>query len=104
VPDNVLRVGPQVFAILAGTLVFLGAAMAFAFKYRAASAKAGESGHRPDDQAKDAERVSPDGFIDSFAGVISEAGGGLPFTAWLIMGTVLVCYVVYLFVNWTPGR
>jgi hypothetical protein len=104
VPDNVLRVGPQIFSVVAGIVVFLGAALAFAFKYRATSSKAGESGQRPESQAKEAERVSPDGFIDSFAGVVSEAGGGLPFTAWLIMGTVLVCYVVYLFLNWTPGR
>jgi hypothetical protein len=100
VPDNVLRIGPEIFSIIAGTIVFIGAALVFAFKYHATSAKAGERGQRPEDREKDAERVSPDGFIDSFAGVISEAGGGLPFTAWVIMGTTLVCYVVYLFVNW----
>jgi hypothetical protein len=100
VPDNVLRIGPEVFSVVAGTIVFLGAALAFAFKYRATSAKAGEHGQRPQGQAAEGERVSPDGFIDSFAGVISEAGGGLPFTAWLIIGVTLVCYVVYLFVNW----
>jgi hypothetical protein len=100
VPENVLRVGPEIFSVVAGVIVFLGAALAFAFKYRATSSKAGERGQRPEDQAHEAERVSPDGFIDSFAGTVSEAGGGLPFTAWLIMGTTLVCYVVYLFVNW----
>jgi hypothetical protein len=100
VPDNVLQVGPQIWSVLAGTIVFFGLALAFAFKYHATHAKAGESGRRPDEAAKDAERVSPDGFIDSFAGVISEAGGGLPFTAWVIMGVTLVCYFVYLFLYW----
>jgi hypothetical protein len=104
VPDNVLRVGPEIFSVIAGTIVFIGAALVFAFKYRATSSKAGEQGQRPEADAKAAERVSPDGFIDSFAGVVSEAGGGLPFTAWLIMGTTLVCYVVYLFLNWNGGR
>ena len=99
-PDNVLRIGPEIISVVAGTIVFIGAALAFAFKYRATASKAGEQGHRPEDQAREAERVSPDGFIDSFAGVISEAGGGLPFTAWLIIGTTLVCYVAYLFINW----
>ena len=100
-PDNVLRIGPEIFSVLAGTLVFLAAAFVFAFKYRAtATKKPGESGQRPEQQAKEGERVSPDGFIDSFAGVISEAGGGLPFTAWVIMGATLVCYIVYLFINW----
>ena len=102
-PDNVLRIGPQLFSVIAGTVVFIGAALAFAFKYRATSAKAGEHGHRDEGDQPDDDRVNPDGFIDSFAGVISEAGGGLPFTAWLIMGTTLVCYVVYLFVNWKQG-
>jgi hypothetical protein len=32
--------------------------------------------------------------------VISEAGGGMPVIGWVIMGTVAVCYVVYLFVHW----
>jgi hypothetical protein len=100
VPNNVLQVGPEIFSVVAGTFVFLGAALAFAFKYRATSSKAGEQGQRPAEQDKDAERVSPDGFIDSFAGVVSEAGGGLPFTAWLIMGVTLACYVVYLFLYW----
>ena len=96
--DNVLQIGPQIFSVIAGTIVFFGAALIFAFKYHATSA--GEQGQRPEGQASDAERVSPDGFIDSFAGVISEAGGGLPFMALIIMGVTLVCYVVYLFLYW----
>ncbi len=99
-PDNVLRFGPEIFSVIAGTLVFLGAALAFAFKYRVSASRAGESGHRPAADQKQAEKVSPDGFIDSFAGVISEAGGGVPFTAWVIMGVTMVCYVAYLFFNW----
>jgi len=100
VPDNVLQIGPQVFSVLAGTIVFLSLALVFAFKYHATSSRAGEKGHRPDAQAQEGERVSPDGFIDSFAGVVSEAGGGLPFTAVVIMIATLVCYVVYLFLYW----
>jgi hypothetical protein len=100
VPQNVLEIGPQLFAVIAGTIVLFGAALAFAFKHRATSADAGQSGHRPANSEEDTERVSPDGFIDSFAGVISEAGGGMPIMGWVIIGTVAVCYVVYLFVHW----
>jgi hypothetical protein len=100
VPHNVLQIGPEVFSVIAGTIVLIGAALAFSFKYHAISSKAGEQGQRPVEQGEEAERVSPDGFIDSFAGVISEAGGGLPFTGWMIMGVTLVCYVVYLFLYW----
>ena len=99
-PDNVLQVGPQIFAVVVGTVVFFGAALAFAFKYHATSSKAGERGHRPQERASEGERVRPDGFIDSFAGVISEAGGGVPFMAWIIMGVTLVCYFLYLFLHW----
>jgi len=47
VPENVLRVGPEIFSVVAGTIVFIGAALVFAFKYRATSSKAGEQGQRP---------------------------------------------------------
>jgi hypothetical protein len=100
VPDNVLRIGPQLFSVIAGTIVLFGAALAFAFKYHATSDKAGARGQRPADQAKEAEIARPDGFIDSFAGVISEAGGGVPFTATIIMLTALVSWFVYLLINW----
>ena len=103
-PNNVLQIGPEWFAVLAGTLTLLGAALAMSFKYHATSARAGERGHRPADSEEDTERVSPDGFIDSFAGVVSEAGGGMPYMAWVIIGVVGVCYFVYLFLYWTPGK
>jgi hypothetical protein len=103
-PNNVLQVGPEWFAVLAGTITLLGAALALSFKYHATSSQPGEAGHRPADSEEDTERVSPDGFIDSFAGVISEAGGGMPVTGWVIIGVVSVCYVVYLFLFWNPGR
>ena len=99
-PDNVLRVGPEIFAVVSWTIVLFGAALAFAFKYHATSDKAGVRGHRPADQEKEGEIVRPDGFIDSFAGVISEAGGGVPFMASIIMITAFVIWLVYLIVNW----
>lgn len=99
-PDNVLQLGPEIFAVIAGTIVLLGAALSFAFKYRATSDKAGERGHRPADRTSEAEIARPDGFIDSFSGIISEAGGGLPFMASIIMVTVLVSWLVYLIAFW----
>jgi hypothetical protein len=100
VPDNVLQVGPELFSVIAGTIVLFGAALAFAFKYRATTDKAGVSGHRPEGEMKQAEIVRPDGFIDSFSGVISEAGGGLPFMASIIMIAVLVSWLAYLILFW----
>ena len=99
-PHNVLEVGPQLFAVVAGIIVLLGGSLAFAFKHKATQADAGEAGHRPATAEEDTERVSPDGFIDSFAGTISEAGGGMPVIGWVIMSVVAICYVAYLFVHW----
>lgn len=100
-PQNVLDVGSQLFAVIAGAIVLLGAALVFSFRHKATSADAGQEGHRPAAGEEDTERVSPDGFIDSFAGAISEAGGGMPVIGWVIIGVVATCYVVYLFINWT---
>lgn len=99
-PDNVLRVGVEIYSVIAGLITLLGAALVFAFKYRATSDKAGASGQRPAGRAKEGEIAAPDGFIDSFAGVISEAGGGVPFMATLIMIVVFVSWLVYLIANW----
>ena len=103
-PLNVLDVGQQAFAVIAGLVVLLGAALVFAFKHHATSADAGELGHRTREGEEEAERVSPDGLIDSFAGVASEAGGGMPVIGWVIIAATAVCYVVYLFIHWIPGR
>jgi hypothetical protein len=100
VPDNVLNVGSAVFTVVIWTIVLLVIALSFSFKYRATSDKAGARGHRPADQASEGEIVRPDGFIDSFAGVISEAGGGVPFMATLIMVAVFAMWLAYLILNW----
>lgn len=99
-PDNVLRVGPELFSVLVWTVVLLGAALTFAFKYQATSDKAGVRGTRPAEEVQKGEIVRPDGFIDSFSGVISEAGGGVPITATIIMLVVLGTWLFYLILNW----
>ena len=92
--------GPyEIFSVVASIIVMVGAALAFSFRHKATNADAGEMGPRPKDSEEDVERVSPDGFIDSFAGRISEAGGGMPVIGWVIIG-----YVAYLFLFWNPGR
>lgn len=99
-PDNVLNVGPEVFSVIAWTVVLLAAALTFAFKYHATSDKAGVRGTRPAEEAQKGEIVRPDGFIDSFSGVISEAGGGVPITATIIMIAIFATWLLYLILNW----
>jgi len=102
-PLNVLNVASELFLVVAGTITLIGAALAFAFKHRATNADAGESGHRLDSE-EETERVNPDGFIDSFAGAISEAGGGMPVIGWVIISVIGVIYFVYLITQWFPGK
>jgi hypothetical protein len=100
VPDNVLRVGPELLSVAVWTIVLLAASLTFAFKYHATSDRAGARGSRPTEEARKGEIVRPDGFIDSFSGVISEAGGGVPRTATIIMVAVFATWLGYLILNW----
>jgi hypothetical protein len=101
VPNNVLDIGGQVFSVVAGTLVFLGAALAFAVRHRM-KVRPGSAGHRPEAEREDVERISPDGYIDTFANVIEEAGGGLPVMAGVIIAVTVISYFAYLILFWQP--
>ena len=50
----------------------------------------------------DHEDVRPDGYIDSFNKEIEEAGGGLPWVVLIALPGVLIAWVVYLILQWTP--
>jgi hypothetical protein len=101
-PDNVLQVGSEAFQVVVWTIVLLGAALALAVRHRARVAS-GSSGHRPPEDEGESEVIGPDGYIDSFADTIEEAGGSLPVMAWIIIVSVLVCYFAYLIIYWQPS-
>ncbi|MCE5191630.1 MAG: hypothetical protein LLG08_07735 [Actinomycetia bacterium] len=101
-PENVLNVWGEIMAIGIGTVVLVIAALAFSFKQHVRT-QPGSRGHRPEEEIEESERVSPDGYIDSFAGLIEEAGGSLPPIGWVVIGLVLVSYVVYLVLFWSPA-
>jgi hypothetical protein len=100
-PDNVLDIAGQWFSVAAGTLVLLGGALAFAVRHRA-KVRSGSAGHRPQGDEAEIERIGPDGYIDSFAGQVEEAGGGLPVMALVIIAVTLVAYFAYLILFWQP--
>jgi len=96
--NNVLRVGPEIFSVIAGTIAFLGLALAFAFSTAPPRRRPG-AGSAASGRGQGRRARHPDGFIDSFSGVISEpVATALHGVA--DHGTTLVCYVVYLFLNW----
>jgi hypothetical protein len=100
-PDNVLDIAGQWFSVVAGTATLVAAGLVFALRHRARTTP-GSSGHRPPEDEGEAERIGPDGYIDGFANVISEAGGGLPFMGVVVVVVTLVAYVAYLVLFWQP--
>jgi hypothetical protein len=48
------------------------------------------------------EVVGPDGFVDSFAETIEEAGGGLPPVVAITVIGVIIWYIVYVIIFWAP--
>jgi hypothetical protein len=100
-PDNVLDIAGQWFSVIAGTVTLVGAGLVFALRHRTRTAP-GSSGHRPPEEEGETERIGPDGYIDGFANVISEAGGGLPLMGVAVIVVTLIAYVTYLILFWQP--
>ncbi len=98
---NILFLGPEVVGVVAGFVVLLLFALSLAWHLRPI-VKPGESGHR-DEQEEGGETVRPDGYIDTFSGIISEAGGGLPPVVKLSL-LVILWWFIYLVVNLVPGK
>ena len=72
--ENALELWPEIFAVLAGVIVIFLFALTIAISHRVKT-QPGSSGHRPKDEDEGHEEIRPDGYIDSFAGTIEEAGG-----------------------------
>jgi len=62
----------------------------------------GSSGHREKEAEGEHEVIRPDGYIDSFARVIEEAGGSLPLVVRIALPGVILWWLIYLIVYWAP--
>jgi hypothetical protein len=100
VTQNVASVAYIAFWVAGGALVLLLFAVAVAWPHRPTRLP-GVSGHREADEDEH-EVIRPDGYIDSFAREIEEAGGGLPTVVQLAIPGVLLSWLVYLILFWTP--
>lgn len=98
--ENTLELWPEIFGIIGGVIVLILFALFIAIPHRAKTLP-GSSGHRPKEEDEGHEEIRPDGFIDSFAGVIEEAGGGLPLVVALSIPGVLLWWLIYLILNWS---
>jgi len=98
---NVLQLWPQILAIVGGAVVLFLFALAIALKHRP-SVLPGSSGHREAEEEGEHEEIRADGYIDSFASEIEEAGGGLPPVVKVALPGILIWWLLYLILNWTP--
>ena len=98
--QNVLEVLPEIVGVVGGMVVLFLFALTVALPHRP-RVLPGSSGHREEGEMVEHEEIRPDGYIDSFAKDIEEAGGGLPLVVKLALPGILLWWLIYLIVNWT---
>jgi hypothetical protein len=89
----------EVIAVVSGIIVLGLFALAIALP-QGSKPSPGHKGHRSIEDDTGQEEIRGDGYIDSFAGEIEEAGGGLPPVVKLALPGVLLWWLIYLIINW----
>jgi hypothetical protein len=100
VTQNTLQLGPQIMWVVAGAGVLFLFALTLGLPHHP-KVKPGSGGHRKPEEESGHEEIRPDGYIDSFANEIEEAGGGLPPVLKLALPGILIWWLVYLIIFWT---
>jgi hypothetical protein len=108
---NVINVWGEIIGIGFGALVLLIFGLTFSpLVYRpkvpsGSAAERTEPGEKEEHQAhgqeSGGEHVRADGYIDSFAGLVEEAGGSLPLIVSVFSIGLLVWWGLYLVINWS---
>ncbi len=99
--ENVIDLWSEVVWVVGGILVLAVFGLALSLP-QIARRRPGSQGHRPESEQTVHEDIQPDGYIDSFANEIEEAGGGLPPVMKVAVPVVILCWLAYLILNWTP--
>jgi hypothetical protein len=99
--QNVLQFWDELAWMLGGAGVLLLFGLTLALQHRP-RVLPGSSGHREIEDEEEQEVIRPDGYIDSFAGVIEEAGGSMPPVVWVAIPGVLLWWLLYLILYWAP--
>ncbi len=110
---NVLNVWGELISIGAGLLILLIFGLTFSpLVYRpkvpsGAAAEKTEPGEKEEHEAKGQEKggehVRADGYIDSFAGLVEEAGGSLPLIVSVFSIGLLIWWAVYMLLEWSQA-
>ena len=99
---NILELWPQIVAVVGGIIGLFLFALAVALPPRHSKVRPGSKGHRDAEEDTDHEEIRADGYIDSFAGTIEEAGGGFPPVVRLAIPAILIWWLLTLILFWTP--
>jgi hypothetical protein len=97
---NVLQVPAEIVAIVVGALVLIFFAVALAVPHRPKTLP-GSSGRREGEEGT-YEEIRPDEYIESFNKKVESSSGSAPWYIWLALVGIVVWWVAYLIVNWTP--
>ncbi len=110
-PINVLNVVGQLIGIFSAIVVLLIFGITFSplvYRPRVPSGAAAESAgpgekeaHEAHGQESGGEHVRADGYIDSFAGLVEEAGGSLPLIVSVFTIGLFVWWGIYLVTEWS---
>jgi hypothetical protein len=98
---NVLQTWPETLGVIAGALALFLFALALVWPLRTPQ-PAASRGHRKGEDETSSEEVRPDSYIDTFAHTISESGGPLPLALKVVSVGIVVWWLVYLILFWTP--
>ncbi len=100
---NVMNVWGEIIGIAVGAGILLTFGWLVALMARMPQMPPGARGFRPPSSGDNQpETIAPDGYIDSFAGVIEEAGGGLPPLVKVALVAIPLWWLIYILVNWSP--
>lgn len=99
---NAMNVWGEIIGIAvgAGGLMLFG--ILTALMVRRPRVPPGSKGRREKSDQGTYETIAADGYIDSFAGVIEEAGGALPPLVVVSLIAIPVWWLAYMIINWSP--
>ncbi len=89
----------EIVGVVGGALALLIFGVLLVLPHRS-GVVSGSKGHRDEGDDDNHELIAPDGYIDSFANVIEEAGGSLPLIVKLAIPGIILWWFLYLILNW----
>lgn len=99
---NAMNVWGEILGIAVGAGVLLIFGILTALMVRRPAIPPGSKGRREKGDEGTYETIAADGYIDTFAGVIEEAGGSLPPLVIISLIVIPLWWLIYMIINWSP--